>query len=186
MQYNNKEGTNRKGKRERRKIECTFQKVKKLGAATLLTFTFLLSTVSAQESLNATGGKASGSGGMVTYTVGQIVYTTIPSVNNSVAQGVQQPYEISVVTAIKGTEDISLETIVYPNPTSDFLILKSGKSELRNLHYHLYDLKGTQLFTGRMDDYETTISVGNLKPAVYLLSIKVNDMTIKTFSIVKK
>jgi len=186
MQYNNKEGTNRKEEGERSKVEFALLYVKKVWVATFITFIFLLSTVSAQESFNATGGNASGSGGTVTYTIGQLVYTTIPSVNNSVAQGVQQPYEISVVTAIKGTEDISLETIVYPNPTSDFLILKSGKSELRNLHYHLYDLKGTQLFSGRTDDYETTISVGNLKPAVYLLSIKVNDTTIKTFNIVKK
>ena len=55
----------------------------------------------AQESVNAYGGDAKGSGGTVAYSVGQIVYTTHTGATGSVAQGVQQAYEISVVTGIK-------------------------------------------------------------------------------------
>ena len=46
-------------KQNQLKVES--RKLKALGVATLLTFTFSLSTVSAQESVNATGGNASGS-----------------------------------------------------------------------------------------------------------------------------
>ena len=42
-------------------------------------------------------------------------------INGSAAQGVQQPYEISVVTAVEKALDISLEMVVYPNPATDFI-----------------------------------------------------------------
>ncbi|RLD56213.1 MAG: T9SS C-terminal target domain-containing protein, partial [Bacteroidetes bacterium] len=69
-----------------------------------------LSNLQAQEVIPATGGEASGSGGSASYTVGQVVYTTNTGTNgNSVSQGVQQPYEISVVTGIAEAKDINLE-----------------------------------------------------------------------------
>jgi len=94
---------------------------------TLLVFlAFSLSfSVQAQTShqvLSATGGDASGSGGTVAYSVGQIVYTTNTGNTGSVAQGVEQAYEISSVGIKETALNISLS--VFPNPTSDFLTLK--------------------------------------------------------------
>jgi len=80
-----------------------------------------------QETIPATGGNATSIGGSVSYTVGQVTYNTFSGTNGTIAQGVQQPYEISVVTAIRNTEEINLECLVYPNPTSGLvkLVLKS-------------------------------------------------------------
>ena len=50
----------------------------------------------AQENTTAAGGEATGSGGTASYSVGQVVYTTVTGTNGSVAQGVQHPYEISI------------------------------------------------------------------------------------------
>ena len=47
-------------------------------------------TAQAQQATTATGGNASGSGGTVAYSVGQIVYTTNTGSTGSVAQGMQQ------------------------------------------------------------------------------------------------
>ncbi|MBK6984778.1 MAG: hypothetical protein IPH32_08475 [Bacteroidetes bacterium] len=65
-------------------------------------------TVSAQETTDASGGNASGSGGSASYSIGQSAYNTYTGTNGSVAQGVQQPYEISIVTEVKEAKDISL------------------------------------------------------------------------------
>ena len=46
----------------------------------------------AQNIIPASGGNATGSGGTVSYTVGQIVYVTDTGNTGSVIQGVQQPY----------------------------------------------------------------------------------------------
>ena len=57
----------------------------------------------AQESVNSSGGEATGTGGTASYSVGQVVYTTATGTNGSVAQGVQQPYEISTTVGINET-----------------------------------------------------------------------------------
>lgn len=64
-----------------------------------------LTGLQARTSVNATGSNASESGGSASYSVGRVVYTTISETSGSVAQGVQQPYEISVVPAIEEAKD---------------------------------------------------------------------------------
>ena len=77
--------------------------------------------IQAQNAIPASGANGSGAGGTISYTVGQVVYTTSTGTMGSVAQGVQQPYEISVVTSLEEAKDFSLEFVVYPNPATDFL-----------------------------------------------------------------
>ena len=57
----------------------------------ILAFTFSISSTSAQETIPASGGDAKGSGGSVSYSVGQLFYRIYPGTNGSVAEGVQQP-----------------------------------------------------------------------------------------------
>ncbi len=49
--------------------------------------------VNGQESVNASGGDAMGVGGSASYSVGQVVYTTIGENGTTVAQGVQQAFQ---------------------------------------------------------------------------------------------
>lgn len=148
----------------------------------LLLFSF---TISGQESINASGQNASGAGGSVSYSIGQLVYTTNSSSSNgSVAQGVQQPYEISVVLGVQ-YPGIKLIMTVSPNPTTDFVTLKIDNYEFESLTYHLYDLNGKQFLTGQTTTTETQISIGHLPSAVYFLKITDKTKTIKTFKILK-
>lgn len=107
------------------KEKSKFLKVNKLLTAIVLVLILSISTTMAQSSVNATGGNASGDGGSASYSVGQVVYTANTGTNGSVAQGVQQPYEISVVTGIEEAHDIKLSVSVYPNPATDYLTLKA-------------------------------------------------------------
>jgi hypothetical protein len=86
----------------------------------LLVCFLCLVIIQGQSTIPASGGNASGSGGTVCYSMGQITYQTFEGINGTIAQGVQQPYEISVVTAIENTERITLEYKVFPNPTRDY------------------------------------------------------------------
>jgi len=58
----------------------------------------------AQEAVVAGGGNASGSGGTVSYSAGQLVYSSSGGSNGSVVAGVQQAYIISVSTGIDNKE----------------------------------------------------------------------------------
>jgi hypothetical protein len=57
---------------------------------TLLFFLFAVCTIRAQDALVASGGNASGTGGSVSYSIGQLFYTGNSSASGSVAAGVQQ------------------------------------------------------------------------------------------------
>ena len=75
---------------------------------------FGLGGLNAQTTVAAVGGESTGTGGTVSYTVGQIIYTTNIGANGSLAQGVQQPYEISTTLGINETS-INLELFFFLN-----------------------------------------------------------------------
>jgi hypothetical protein len=161
-------------------------KVMKSGITTLLLLGFALSGLHAQEAIPATGGDASGSGGSASYSVGQVVYTTNTGTNGSLAQGVQQPYEISVVSGIKEAIDIALLCSAYPNPTTDFLTLKVENYSFENLRYHLYDIQGKLMESKILTSDETSIEMNRFTPATYLLIVIHNNIEVKTFRIIKR
>ncbi len=158
---------------------------KRLKLSAVLLLGLGLTGLQAQESVNATGGNASGSGGSASYSVGQVVYTTNTGTNGSLAQGVQQPYEISVVTAIEQAKGISLSVTAYPNPTTDYLTLEVKDFELSTLHFQLFDMNGKLLQNEKITGNQTSISMSNLVPANYLVKVIQGDKDVKTFKIIK-
>jgi hypothetical protein len=141
-------------------------------------------TAQAQQATTATGGDASGSGGTIAYSVGQIVYTTNTGTTGSVAQGVQQPYEISIVLGIEDNS-INLELTAYPNPTTNFLTLNLGNAELSTLNFQLYDISGKLIESRKIISSSETITMGNLPTATYFLKVTNNNKEVKTFKIMK-
>jgi hypothetical protein len=151
----------------------------------MLLLAIVITGLQAQEGNPATGGKAAGSGGSVSYTVGQVAYTTNIGTTGSVAQGVQQPFEISVVAGIEEAKDINLMVTVYPNPSSDYITLKVESYNVEDLLYQLFDLNGKLLENKILTGNETKIDMNNLVPATYYLKIIQNENAIKTFQIIK-
>jgi hypothetical protein len=146
----------------------------------ITSFAFLLlglGGLHAQESPTAAGGEATGTGGTSSYSVGQVVYTTATGTNGSLAQGVQQPYEIFVTIGIKETS-INLELSVYPNPTTDYLTLKLD--EFETLNFQLIDLQGKIIENKKISSTTTSINVENLSKAIYFLNVAKNNQLVKT------
>ncbi|MFH2142264.1 MAG: hypothetical protein ABIJ97_07575, partial [Bacteroidota bacterium] len=83
-----------------------------------LIYIFSSSTIKAQEAIPTVGGNASGIEGSVSYSIGQVFFTTNSGTVGSVAQGVQQPFEISVSYGINETEGINLIISTFPNPAN--------------------------------------------------------------------
>ena len=144
-----------------------------------------LTGLQAQESVNATGGNASGSGGSISYSVGQVAYQTHTGTNGSVAQGVQQAYEISVITAIEQAKGISLSVTAYPNPTTDYLTLEVKDFEFSTLSFQLYDMNGKLLQSEKITGNQTSILTSNLLPASYFIKVIQGNKEVKTFKIIK-
>ena len=161
-------------------------KEKKLRLRLLLLSGFGLIGLHAQEAIPTSGGNASGSGGSVSYTVGQLVYTTYTGTNGTVANGVQQPFEIFIITGLEEAKNISLKYSVYPNPSIDYLILKVDGDINANYNAALYDINGKLLETIKVEGSVTNIGMANLLPTMYFLKVTQGGKEIKTFKIIKK
>ena len=159
---------------------------KKLKLSALLLLAFCITGLQAQESVNATGGNALGSGGSVSYSVCQIVYTTNTGTNGSEAQGVQLPYEILVVTGTGEAKGINLSVTAYPNPTTNNLTLEIKDIDRSMLHFQLYDMQGKLLESKKITGNQTGIVMSNLVPATYFIKVIQGNKEIKTFKIIKK
>jgi len=165
----------------------------KINYLTFVTFifsVFFLTQIQAQaqESVNTAGGNASGSGGSSSYSIGQIVYSTQVGTNGSLAQGVQQPLEISVIIALDETSGINLVASAYPNPTYDFLTLKIddfASLTYKAMTYQLFDMNGALLETKKIESTETRINTNNLVSSTYFIKIISDNIEIKIFKIIK-
>lgn len=139
----------------------------------LVVFMFTLIASHAQERVVATGGYASGIGGTISYSVSSI----------------QEPYDITVITGIEENE-FNLTYLVYPNPTTDNLILKVSNPDLSTLNFQLYNIKGQILLSKQIVVNEINISMSRYEKGIYFLKIRggkaISFKEIKTFKIIKK
>lgn len=155
----------------------------------ILTLIFIIGlgniNIQAQEAVSTSGGDAAGSGGTSSFSVGQVTYTTNTGTDGSMAQGVQQPYEISIVTEIEEAKEISLSFSVYPNPTTNYLKINIGNYNPENLIYQMFDVNGKLIETNKISNNETRVEMNNSSRGIYFLKIINNNKELKTFQIVK-
>ena len=138
----------------------------------------------AQESSNASGGNAIGSGGTVAYSIGQVVYTSNIGNNGTIDQGVQHAYEIFTVGINETTLNISLS--VFPNPTTENLILQTAKYNNEKMLYQLLDIQGKQLRKGQIMTEQTQINTASLPAATYFINIiNQENKQVQSFKIIK-
>lgn len=154
----------------------------------LLFAIFSISGMQSQSAVLSAGGDATGSGGSVAFSVGQVAYTHIDGEAGSVSLGVQQPHFVIMVD----TDDPELKISVsaYPNPANDFVTLNLNLHNVDNgnyekLSFRLYTVDGTQLLQQEIVSNVTKVSLENLPSATYVLRIVRNNTEVKTFKIFK-
>ncbi len=138
----------------------------------------------AQESVNSSGSYATGSGGTVTYSIGQVVYTTNTGLTGSVAQGVQHAYEIFNLDIKETTLNISLTA--FPNPTTENLSLLISDYNNEKFSYQLFDMQGKQLRNGQITAQQTQINMNSLPIATYFVNVvNQENKKVQSFKIIK-
>ena len=140
--------------------------------------------IQAQQSTLSSGGNTTGGGGSISYSIGQIDYVMATGSTGSASQGLQQPFEISTLSAEEFTQ-ISLQMRVYPNPTTSYVNLMIENYDFQDLNFQLFDLAGKQIINQKITSSETKIDLDNLSKNVYLLQVMNQIGTIKTFKIIK-
>ena len=144
---------------------------------------FALSTnLNAQNNTVSAGGDAEGSNGSVSFTVGQVVYTSAEGANGSINQGVQQPYDIDIITGIEHEE---IELTLYPNPTLGQFNLSIADSRTSEYSIQLFDASGRLILNKKQLLEINSISLESYSTGTYVLSVFKKDELIKSFRIVR-
>jgi len=150
----------------------------------------LLSTginrIQAQEAITASGGNASGNNGSASYAAGQPTYIMLKGSTGSALQGVLQPYEIINTTGVINSPDTPFSLVTFPNPVSDYLILKINDFNNNEMSFQLYDLNGKLLKNKEIKKDLIRIEMKDLLPGIYYLSLRKNNIKVKTFEIIKQ
>ena len=139
--------------------------------------------LSAQSDVVPVGGTATGSGGTVTYTVGQIAVQTYSNGTFTISEGVQQPYEIQII----GVDDypgITLNAMVYPNPTVGNVQLTINNEQLEG-EVKVFDMNGKFLFSKRIERQNIEIPMSDLATGTYFVNVLDGTQVLKTFKVVK-
>lgn len=139
----------------------------------------------AQKAVIPVGGYASGAGGTVSYTVGQIDYNSATGTNGKSNQGVQQPHEILIV-GLDQYPGSDIQLSVYPNPTLSDVTLSVKNLKITNLKYQIFDANGTLLSNEKLNGENTRISLNDLSAGTYILKVIEKDSEINAFKIIKK
>ncbi len=151
----------------------------------ILLLAFLFSSLGyGQQAVIPAGGNATSSSGNVSYTVGQIAYTTNGNANYSVADGVQQPFEISILSVDEHIQS-NIQLSVYPNPALDYLTLDIDTLETEGLQYSLIDINGKLISQETITNQLTTINFTSLPSSTYFIKVTTNGKNVKTFKIIK-
>lgn len=155
----------------------------KLRFLALLLFGIGITSLNAQNATVSAGGDASGNGGSVAYSIGQVLYAFNSGETGTVLHGIQQPYEIYTV----GVEnlDLNVSMSVFPNPTFSQLILEVNDHKVENMHYHLFTTEGRLIENADMTEVQTLINLQSQHAGSYYLMVTLDQKPLQTFKIIK-
>lgn len=123
----------------------------------------------AQESINSSGGEASGGGYLFSYSIGQVVYSSFGDNSFSLAQGVQQQYVEEDTGVMENFSDLGLN--VFPNPFIETFTIAFAGETPEAYEFQLMDANGKLIEHGRLTGKETLIKTEQLPTANYYLSL---------------
>ena len=152
---------------------------RKLLFSLLLSFCCLGAFSQAHELVSASGASFQNSSGYISYSIGEVITTSLTSSSAVLTQGFHQT-RLRTVPVITQSEN---QMSVFPNPVNDLLILQIGDPQ--GFGYLLYDVRGGLLERGQVLEDRLEIDFSALAPAVYILRVTNHQEEVRLFQIVK-
>lgn len=180
----------RKNQKERCLSSCGRKAPKWLISTSLLLLFFLLvENLSAQKTVSTAGGEAHGNGGKLSYTIGQVADRAYLTTEGVISEGVQQTYEIYVITDVEDASIIDLTVTAYPNPVTDHLMIKVIDVQTSDFFFEMYDVSGSLLQKEKLSGPSIQINMKTRVAATYYVKVfsgsGESQREIKTFKIIK-
>lgn len=156
----------------------------KLKISIVLFFSLNMLKICAQQAIVTSGGNAIGTSGKISYSIGQVDFKSQVGSTGNRSEGVQQAFEIFTLAGEEFT-NITIEAIVYPNPTGSNITLKIANVDLKNLKFQLSDAQGKIINEAEIDSENTILELEPYPTSIYFLKIESNNKVLKTFKIIK-
>lgn len=140
-------------------------------------------SLSAQQSVNSSGGDISSGDGNIAYSIGQITFETFGTNDGFLSEGVQQPLEIYTL----GIEDeLKTNFSMYPNPVDDRLNIQMYDVSDQKLTYSIFSNTGRLLKKGELSNSLNVVPLSHLSTGIYLFDISNQNKSVFTKKIIKK
>jgi hypothetical protein len=149
---------------------------------TLVLFSlFATISVTAQEVIATQGDSYSNASANIDFTIGEVIINTGTDGTNDLTQGFHQTNWnfVSIEDHVP-----SYEAIIFPNPTSAILNIRTSSFE--NVTYTLYDAQGKLVLQDKLSSVQTPIQVSQLAPGSYSLTLNNDTQNLKTFQLIKQ
>ena len=120
--------------------------------------------------VSSSGDSYSNGGVIMDYTLGEIVIETFSNTANILTQGFHQG-DLKVSTAVV---NLDIKTKIYPNPTTNFLIIELEKNV--NAELLVYDINGKIVIKDKLnDEQKKQLDFSFLNTGNYILNINIAD-----------
>lgn len=117
------------------------------------------------------------------WSVGEVITESFTGSQNTLTQGFHQGKY--TITALEQAKNLQFEITAFPNPATDFVILKIESQKLDDLSYLLTDVNGKILQDRKIESNQQQINLSGIAAGAYFLNVKANKKPVKTFKIKK-
>lgn len=144
----------------------------------------------AQKNTVTIGGNATGIGGSVSYSIGQIDYMMISNSNGSINQGVQQPViatpTFSKIATQKVSKDDNEQAFIYPNPSNKVIFVNMPFYNPNNsVILILSNDEGKLLSKQSICSAKTEINISQLPTSTYFVQIINQNKKMQSIKLIK-
>lgn len=139
----------------------------------------------AQGGSVAAGGEIKSDDIIMSYSVGQPLYTKISQEDILVTQGLQHP-KIKLFTKIFAKEADQVSFTVYPNPASENINIELPENNIQDLKLVILSMEGKILIEERILETKHSVAIAGLKPGTYTLLISSKSRVLSSYQILKQ
>jgi hypothetical protein len=150
----------------------------------VILFLMMSSILFSQQSIGTSGKDISTAGGAISYSVGQLVASSVTG-TGSIHHGIQQHIKLIVLDNPLITS-ISLKIRSYPNPTTDYVMLEFTDLLLKDISYSIFKINGQEIVHCNVATDKTKINVESLAQGIYILKVHKENKELSSFKIIKK
>lgn len=124
-----------------------------------------------RQTFAAAGGSQSPAGLCISWTFGQAFVDTAVGNNLSVRQGFQQPETTAACHSVSTLDAEHWTILLFPNPTNDVFYIQMPSDYDGQFMAQLFDGYGQLVLEKKMNNGDSSISLGHLPQAFYFLQI---------------